>query len=70
MTMFFSEGMQYDLMLQFPCWLMSLVFISYLNTRQLELDLVFKIHEISSDCVPVMLSVCSQKFITLNRFGA
>jgi hypothetical protein len=43
MTMFCSEGMQYNLMLQFPCWLMP---HSYLKSRQLELDLVFEMYDI------------------------
>ena len=55
--------------LQFAYWLMPITFISYLNTKQLELDLVFELMIFSNDCLCVMLWICCHKFITFNRFS-
>ena len=58
-----------NFMIQFACWLMPLIFISYFNTKQLELDLVFELMIFSNDCLCVMLWICCHKFITFNRFS-
>ena len=67
--MFCSEGKQYEFYVTICLLVDALIFISYLNTKQLELDLVFELMIFSNDCLCVMLWICCHKFITFNRFS-